>query len=87
MGGRQADLLALGVAKILRLEPCAHGLPECVVSMFALDPWGPGATCKPLCDACVMDAVRRVIGEDQPFDLSRWEDDGGAVHAQEVRHG
>lgn len=55
------DAAALAVAKMLRDEPCPHGLPFRIISKEPVRPWGDDAECRPLCDACVMDAVRRVL--------------------------
>lgn len=59
---RSIDLIALAIAERLRLRECQHGLPYQVTSRDPVPPWGSGATCRPLCDACVMDAVRDVLG-------------------------
>jgi len=56
-----SDSLPLRVAEILRFEECPHGLPYRVVSKEPVRPWGDDATCRPLCDACVIEAVRRVL--------------------------
>jgi hypothetical protein len=58
------DIIALRVAERLRDVPCPHGLPARVCSADPAPPWGEGATCKPLCDACVMEAVRAVLRGD-----------------------
>lgn len=55
------DGVALRVAKRLRLEPCPHGLPYEVISATPIQPWGDGASARPLCDACVMAAVREAL--------------------------
>lgn len=61
----RADRMAVHVATSLRDGVCSHGLPETVRSSEKIPPWGDGATCKPLCDVCVMDAVREAVrGED-----------------------
>jgi hypothetical protein len=59
-----ADIVALRVAERLRDHACPHGLPERVRSADPVQPWGEDATCKPLCDACVMEAVRAVLRGD-----------------------
>lgn len=58
------DRIALEVAKKLRFEECSHGLPYTVTSAQPIDPWGKNANCRPLCDTCVMDAIRSVFSSD-----------------------
>lgn len=55
------DHVALRVAEYLRFEECPHGLPYQIVSKEPVYPFGADATCRPLCDACVMEAVRRAL--------------------------
>jgi len=63
MTEEERNRLALKIALILRSDPCPHGLPDHIVSRDPVAPWGEGATAKPLCDACVMATVRKVLGE------------------------
>jgi hypothetical protein len=58
---RTLDRIALAVATPLRIEACPHGLPYHVWSRDPVYPWGHEAVCRPLCDACVMEAVRRAL--------------------------
>lgn len=58
-----SNAIALKVAAKLRMEECPHGLPYQVTSAQPIPPYGMGATCRPLCDACVMQAVREVLKE------------------------
>lgn len=56
--GQIINRLVIDVAAWLRVKECPHGLPYAVQSATPIPPWGEGATCRPLCDACVGDAVR-----------------------------
>lgn len=58
---KRIDSAALRVASILRDRACPHGIPMCVL---AEDVTGfvKGVTpVRPLCDACVMSAVRQAL--------------------------
>lgn len=56
------DRTALAVATRLRMDECPHGLPYRVTARETVPPWEPGeCTCRPLCDACVMEAVRQEV--------------------------
>lgn len=56
------DRIALAVATRLRMDECPHGLPYRVTAQETVPPWEPGeCTCRPLCDACVMEAVRQEV--------------------------
>lgn len=56
------DRIALAVATRLRMDECPHGLPYRVTARETVPPWEPGeCTCRPLCDACVMEAVRQEV--------------------------
>jgi hypothetical protein len=62
---RLIDLIALDVAERLRLGSCQHGLPDQVA--VSSPPEWEGHVARPLCDACVMAAVRHAFEEPGVF--------------------
>jgi hypothetical protein len=60
--GGVLDSLANAIARRLRAEPCTHGCPYRVRSDRPYPQYqNRRVTFRPLCDACVLEAVRKVL--------------------------
>jgi RNA processing factor Prp31 len=66
------DKVALRVAFLLRERKCRHGLPYQITAVEEVQPYGKGATARPLCNSCVMAAVRDALG------VKVWEEEEDA---------